>query len=99
MTKEVHNVIVQIHRPTSSGDPGTVAEGRYTITDDVVTLVDHLDRPVRNADGKIISQKLQPGESAHQVAGRLTKQFRSERRGKEKVEGFNRVLIYPKHVF
>jgi hypothetical protein len=95
MTTKVHRVTVDIFRPTSAGDPGTIAEGAYTVTDDVVTLTDHAGNPVRDKDGKKYSQKLQPGESAHVIAGRMTKTFRTARRGAEKVEGFNRKIIYP----
>jgi hypothetical protein len=91
---QIHNVIVQISGPSDT-HAGVVAEGRYTVTDDVVTLVDHHGNPVRDKDGKKYCQKLQPGESAHVIAGRMTKQFRTARRGKDKVEGFNRKIDYP----
>jgi hypothetical protein len=95
MTTKIHNVVVQIHGPTSSGDPGTVAEGRYTFEDNTITLVDHLGNPVRDKDGKKYCQKLNPGEDHRTIAGRLTKTFRTARLGKEKVEGFNRKINYP----
>jgi hypothetical protein len=92
---QIHNVVVQIYGPTSSGDPGTVAEGRYTFEDGTVTLVDHLGSPVKEKYGKTYSKKLEAGEDAYVVAGRLTKQFRSARRGTEKVRGFSGPIHYP----
>ena len=95
---KIYNVVVQIHGP--SGDyPGQVAEGRYTVDDNTVTLVNHLGTPVRDSDGKTYTRKLDVGDDAYKAAARLTKQFRSARRGKERVEGFSRPLHYPKMVY
>ena len=92
---KIHNVVVEIHRPTET-DPGQVAEGRYTFEDGEVTLVDHVGQPVRDRDGKTYRKKLQPGEDAYRVAGRLTKQFRNARRGGKDTR-FSAPIHYPKN--
>jgi hypothetical protein len=77
---KIHYVAVQIFPP--KGDySGQVAEGMYTFEDGEVTLTDHVGTPVRDRDGKTYKKKLTPGESDRVIAGRLTKQFRSARRG------------------
>ena len=92
---KIHNVVVEIHRPTETY-PGQVAEGRYTFEDGEVTLVDHVGQPVRDRDGNTHRKKLQPGEDAYRVAGRLTKQFRNARRdGKD--TRFSAPIHYPKN--
>ena len=94
---KIFNVTVQIRAP-KEGDPGAVAEGRYTLEDNTVTLVSHAGVPVRGPAGETYSKKLEDGEAAHVIAGRLTKQFRRARRGdKHQVEGFSSPLIYPKN--
>jgi hypothetical protein len=92
---KIHNVVVEIHRPTETY-PGQVAEGRYTFVDGEVTLVDHVGQPVRDRDGKTYRKKLQPGEDAYRVAGRLTKQFRNARRGGKDTR-FSAPIHYPKN--
>jgi hypothetical protein len=87
----------QVHPPTDS-HPGTVAEGRYKFEDNTVTLVDHLDRPIKDKDGKAYSKKLTEGECHRTIAGRLTKTVRSARRGPSHgPEGFSRVIVYPRN--
>ena len=57
------------------------------------------DKPaaVHDRYGKSYSQKLEAGQDPHVIAGRLTKTFRSARRGdKDRVSGFNRPIHYPK---
>ena len=88
---KLHHVVVDIFRPTDT-HPGQVAEGMYSLVDNVVTLTNHAGIPVRDSNGKTYSKKVEPGEDRHRVAGRLVKQFRSIRRGKEKV--VNRPLRY-----
>jgi hypothetical protein len=92
---KIHHVVVEIHRPTETY-PGQVAEGRYTFEDGEVTLVDHVGTPVRDRDGKTYSKKLGPGEDAHRIAGRLTKQFRNARRsGRD--SRFSAPINYPRN--
>jgi hypothetical protein len=63
---KIHNVVVEIHRPTETY-PGQVAEGRYTFEDGEVTLVDHVGQPVRDRDGKTYRKKLQLGSGQHEA--------------------------------
>jgi hypothetical protein len=94
---KIFNVTVQIRAP-KEGDVGQVAEGRYTLEDDVVTLVSHAGVPVRGPSGETYSKKLEDGEAAHVIAGRLTKAFRRARLGdKHRVEGFSSPISYPKN--
>jgi hypothetical protein len=54
--------------------------------------------PVRDHDGKTYSKKLADGEDAYLIAARLTKEFRSARRGEQKqVNGFSGPIKYPDH--
>ena len=94
---KIFNVIVQVRAP-KEGDPGAVVEGRYTLEDGTVTLTSHAGVPVRGPAGETYSKKLEDGEAAHVIAGRLTKQFRRARRGdKNHVEGFSSPIHYPKN--
>jgi hypothetical protein len=63
MSKVVFDCWVQITPPNEeTGNPGVVAEGRYTHEDEdgvgVVTLTDHNGVPVKNAG---LPQKTKPG--------------------------------------
>jgi hypothetical protein len=93
MSKTIHHVTVQIFPPSETSH-GQVAEGMYTFEDNEVILVDHYGNPVRDHHGKTYKKKLGPGEDAHRIAGRLTKQFRTARRGKS-VNGFDGPINYP----
>ena len=93
---KLHRVIVQIYPPRDDY-PGQVAEGQYLFEAGTVTLTDHAGTPVRDQHGKSYSQKLEAGQDPHVIAGRLTKRFRSARRGdKDRASGFNRPIHYPK---
>ena len=91
---KMHRVEVQIEGP--KGDyPGQTVQGRYTFEDGVVTLTDHVGNPVRDRDGKTYSKKLEGDEDPRVIAGRLTKQLRSARRGEKGLDSnFNRRLHY-----
>jgi hypothetical protein len=96
---EVKIVIVQISPPSSSNPNGVSAEGAYIVADGHVTLTNRDGKPVRDKDGKICSQKLNEGDNPRQVAGRMTKRFRSVLRGDKtpgSVSGFSQPIHYPK---
>ena len=96
MTTKLYRVFAQIRRPTD-GDPGQVVEGIYTLSDNTVTITDHVGTPVRDQEGKQYSKKVENGDDHYVIAARLTKSFRSARRGdKNRVAGFSRPLNYPK---
>ena len=93
---EVHSVFIQIEAPKGDFE-GRVAEGCYIVEGDLVTLTNRYGNPVRDAEGKIISQKLLPGEHHKPVAGLLTKKFRNARRGPNAPpRGFSGPINYPK---
>ena len=93
---EIRPVIVQI-KPPGDRDEGQVAEGRYVVADNVVTLTDRAGAPVRDSDGKTYSRKLSEGDNPHVIAGRLTKEFRLALLGKTKIKtGFSGPIAYPK---
>jgi hypothetical protein len=95
---KINRVTVTIRQPKGDGDPGQVAEGRFLFEDGVVTLVNHVGTPVRDHDGRTYTKKLEDGESEYVIAGRLTKQFRTARRGdKHQVAGFSGPIKYPDH--
>jgi hypothetical protein len=95
---KINRVTVTIRQPKGDGDPGQVAEGRYILEDNTVTLTNHVGTPVRDHDGKTYSKKLEQNEDAYAVAGRLTKEFRRARRGdKNHVEGFSSPIHYPRN--
>lgn len=91
---KLHHVTVQIFPPSETSH-GQVAEGVYRLEDNEVILVDHFGNPVRDPHGKTYRKKLQPGEDARVIAGRLTKQFRSARRGGRDSK-FSAPINYPK---
>jgi len=94
---EVHSVQVQIERPKGRFE-GRVVEGRYIVEDGVLSLTNHDGIPVRDAEGKAYTHKLEPGDNAKQIAGLLTKKFRRVRRGgsSEAPRAFSGPLTYPK---
>jgi hypothetical protein len=89
---KIHNVVVEIHRPTETY-PGQVAEGKFCYEDNVVTLVDYHGNPVKNVHGRTYGQKVNPDEDPLVIARRLTKQFDLARRGNDRFD-FNRPLYY-----
>jgi hypothetical protein len=95
---EVHPVTVQIRAAnTRRNDPGQISYGYYIVSESKVTLTDAAGKPVRDAQGKTYIQKLGPDDSAKQIAGRLTKEFRLVLLGKTNTAaGFSRPLSYPK---
>jgi uncharacterized protein YxjI len=94
MTKTVHDCWVQITPPhEETGFPGVSAEGKFVVNGDTVTLTDAAGVPVKNVHGKVYSRKLNPDESPVVIARRLTKEFHSARRGKDRLD-FNRALHY-----
>jgi len=95
MSSEVFTVIVQIAAPTDFF-PGQVAEGRYTFAKGVVTLTDYNGVPVRDGDGKTYSRKVNKGEDARVIVGRMTKEFRGVlRKAHRRVAGFDGPIDYP----
>ena len=92
---KIHSVSVQV-RPPKNGDQGQVAEGRYTVVDNVVTLVDHEGVPATDEKGRKYSQKLCDGEHHKAIAGRLTRQLRAALRGVGPTQGFAGPIAYPK---
>jgi hypothetical protein len=67
------------------------------VVDGVVHLTDRQGNPVRDHNGKLYSRKLEAGDTAKAVAGRLTKDFRYMLRGKDiRVNGFDRPSRHPK---
>ena len=90
--KVVHHCVVQITPPSeSTGSPGVVAEGKYMVDGDTVTLTDHAGTPVKNIHGRAYSRKIGT-DVPIVVARRLTKEFYLSRRGNK--SDFNRPLIY-----
>ena len=91
---KLHRVIVTVYPPrVDDGYPGQVEEGHYTNDDGEVTLVTHAGLPLHDRKGKAFSRKLEPAEDAHQIAGRLLKQYRESKNNRSR---FNRPLHYPK---
>jgi hypothetical protein len=83
-------VIATIRNPSKAdpADPGEVATGTYTVTEDTLTLVTLNGEPVT---GKHRTRRLRPGEDQAQVARRLIKDIRGKR-----MTDFNRRLILPR---
>ena len=91
----VYDCVVQITPPhEETGYPGMVAEGKFVIDGDTVTLTDHHGTPVKNVHGKAYSRKIGMDVPVV-VARRLTKEFYLARRGKDRLD-FNRPLHYKK---
>jgi len=97
MKPEVLTCWAQVRAPRGD-DPGTVVEGAYTVTNNVVTLTDRQGVPVRDGDGNVYKKKVEHGDTAKAVAARMTKNLRLSLRGKDgRVGGFDRgPLVYPK---
>jgi hypothetical protein len=80
-------VTVEVRQPSGNNDPGEVAEGYYTLSDNLVTLT-HVDgRPI---DG-VMPQHLQDGEYAKKIARRMI----SDRWSKRRANSFRGPLRYP----
>ena len=97
-TPEVHQVYISI-RPVSRANPtGVLSYGFYTVTTDgVLTMTNQKGEPATDDAGKTYTHKLEPNDSAHEVAGRLTKKLRDVLRGKNAPPtGFSAPLNYPK---
>src|SRR5215472_1344967 len=62
---EVHSVQVQIERPKGTF-AGRVVEGRYIVEGNVLSLTNHDGVPVRDAEGKAYTHKLEPGDNPKQ---------------------------------
>ena len=91
---KIHRVTITIFPPRESDNyPGQIEEGNYFHEDNVVTLVSHAGVPLRDKRGKEYSRKLAAGDDAHQIAGRLLKEFYQSRRPKN---WFSKPLHYPK---
>jgi hypothetical protein len=94
-TKAIYDVVVQIYPPNEEkGYPGQVCEGKFTHENGVVTLVNNAGAPIRDRYGKAHEQKLAPGEAAHVVAARLTREAWQARGGGKRK--FSAPLNYPK---
>jgi hypothetical protein len=93
---EVHTVFVQIEPPKGKFE-GRVVEGCYTIEGSLLSLTNRHGDPVRDAEGKSYTHKLEPGDNPKQIAGLLTKKFRKARRGNNAaLRGFSGPINYPK---
>jgi hypothetical protein len=95
VTSEIRQVYAQI-------TPNEVAQGFYKLKGDVVEMVWFPDgAPVLRDDldeTSVFTAKVTPGIEPDAVARILTKKIRSARRG-ESIEGFNRVIVYPRESF
>jgi len=87
MSKEVHQVVVDIELPSRRFPAGKTALGYYTVVDGVVTMTCPKGEPATDESGKTYSAKLQANDDARQIAGRLTKELRSALRGKSNAPG------------
>jgi hypothetical protein len=95
---EVHQISVEIHPPSPRLPAGQIARGYYTVVDDLLTMTDPKGEPATDETGKIYTHKLEPGDDAHVIAGRLTKELRSALRGKSAgPSNFGGPLNYPKN--
>jgi hypothetical protein len=93
---EVHQVIVDIHLPSSRLPAGQTALGYYTVVDGVVTMTDPKGEPATDGEGRTYTRKLAPNDDARVIAGRLTKELRLALRGKSNApSGFGGPLNYP----
>ena len=93
---EVHQVIIHVQLPTATRE-ARLAYGFYTVTDGVVTMTDRLGNPATDETGKTYTQKLETGDDARLIAGRLTKKLRLALLGKsEAPAGFRSAIKYPK---
>ena len=93
---EVQIVFVQTEAPKGNF-PGRVVEGKYIVDGDLVTLTDRRGEPVRDAEGKTCTQKLNAGDNPKQIAGLLTKKFAKARRGNNAPpSGLSGPIEYPK---
>jgi hypothetical protein len=75
---EVREVIVTI-KPSKGSFPGQVTYGWYALQDGVITLTDREGNPAGEETGRKFTYKLAPGEDAHAIACKLTKELRTTR--------------------
>ena len=95
---EVHQVVIHI-KPVSQALPtGQISYGYYTLVDAVVTMTNQKGEPAQDDAGKIYTHKLEPGDDAYVIAGRLTRKLRDALRGKKDAPpaGFGAPLNYSK---
>ncbi len=93
----VQTVFVEVSRPSRTYPAGVAAEGAFIVVDGEVRLTDRDGNPVRDHHGKLYSKPIANGDSAKQIAARLTKDFRSVLRGKDnQPSGFSGPINYPK---
>src|SRR5262245_41077275 len=98
MSDKINVVFAQVRAPKESdGSDGVVVEGRYKVVDNEVILTNRAGVAVQDQHGKFYRQKLRDGESAHAIAGRLTKLLRLTLLGKDPDRvGVRREIQYPK---
>jgi hypothetical protein len=91
---KLNQITITVYPPRETDNyPGQVEIGHYTNDDGGVVLVSSSGVPVRDKKGKEYSKKLAAGDDAHQIAGRLLKQYYTSKRPANR---FNRPLSYPR---
>lgn len=71
-----------------------VAEGFYTLSDGLLTMVYRNGRPVVLEDGSTVTHQMRPDDNARSIAVVLTKEIRKKLL-KELIPGFGREIDYP----
>ena len=89
----METVYIQIRAPRGI-DPGRVLEGHYNIIGDTVVLLDRAGKPL-TSDDKKYSRKLNPGDSAKQIAAQLLRAHHNAARGGSP-RGFSDRINYQK---
>ena len=90
---DIKYVVTEIARPGSTYPQGLSEEAWYIEEKGKVTLTSRAGVPLRGAQNKIYSQKLN-GEDPRRIAKRLLKDFHYAKRGNK--SDFNRTISYPK---
>jgi hypothetical protein len=94
---EVHQISVEIHPPSQRLPAGQIARGFYTVVVNLLTMTDPKGEPATDESGKTYTHKLEPGDDAYVIAGRLTKELRLALRGKSAgPSNFGGPINYPK---
>jgi hypothetical protein len=89
MAMTIREVVIQIAPPSSQSPHGICAIGRYKVEDNILTMLDDDDKPLRDPKG-IVKRTLEPGEDAAMVARKLTRDIA----GRSEQDGFNRQIDY-----
>jgi hypothetical protein len=91
---EIKHAVVGTAHPTGKGDLGSAEEVHYFCEGDLLTMCSADGTPLRDADGRLITHRLAPGENAAGIARNITLRRWRASQGDETAAAFDRPIRY-----